>query len=149
MNQIISAIVNDLNGSYPANGQIWKKTPDEYDETRGIIWEGEWVLENEYENKFEKFENDYKVEKKYVCDCPNAHMGEHYCYNNCYPKKNLIKEEQMRISNTFNPHYHNCNHKTHKTCSNSPCCDVIWHGGICKYVTDDGECGYAVRLGDQ
>jgi hypothetical protein len=162
MNQVISSVISELCEDippYPApDGFIWKKEPDNFRD--GIVWEGNWVLSNQI-IKIECLQKTKQETKKSYPSCkwkcPNQHMENHFCYekkggydkwtNTC--QDILIKKQREQISKTFNPDYHVCQHKTHSVCSNSLCCDIFWHEGECHFISNDGECGYAVRFGDQ
>lgn len=170
---IVSDVISDLRyedredreQNYPRKtpfGFIWEREPDEYDYDNDLIWEGNWTLvpEKKIPIQIQDHCNDKKCSKapKVLCNCPNAHMGDHYCYENKggydkwfeQYKKELIENQRAAIARTLNPNYHICTHDTHEICTGSPCCDCFWHEGDCHFVSDDGECGYAVRFdGDQ
>ncbi len=157
---IISAVASELRGDpfqTPApSGYIWKKDSDKYDFTIGVILEGSWVLVPQQQQQLCTSKTSSKIESD-SCNCgsPNAHMSDHFCYKGTggfqtYLKKckmMLIKEQRETVSKTFHHDYHVCNHKNHDVCTGSPCCDLFWHDGQCCFISEDGECGYAVRFG--
>ena len=147
MNQtVISAVVLDLFVDQPPyqapNGLIWEKVPDEYDSSTNIIWEGNWELVSP-----KKIQNEYLGEKEQKKSLFNDWK---YDDHGVYSKEKIAKKQRETIAKTLDPSYHVCDHKTHESCTGSPCCDWIWHDGNCHFVSDDGECGLAIRLnGDQ
>jgi hypothetical protein len=158
---LISLVACDLNCTpnlppYPApDGFIWEKF-DHYSDKNNVIEKGKWILKQiQLINTDQKLQKEIKIEIKLNrCEkCPNRHMEDHFCYDkiggyDSYQKKEEERKKQI-ISNTFNSNYHKCNHRDHKTCSASPCCDVFWHEGECNYVSENGGCGLAVIYGDQ
>jgi hypothetical protein len=161
MDTIISSVARELSDQLsPApDGFLWEKQPDHYDHDCDIIWEGSWTLVPNYQsprNKCKDFKQEFKYSNlsnynyNYDLSCNyNRDLSCKVCpETNDGPNEEVIIQKQ-KISKTLNPSYHVCDHTTHKVCSESPCCDFFWHDGECKYVSDDGNCGYAVRFGDQ
>lgn len=181
MDQILTAVVSECRHDIPPysapSGSVWFKEPDEYDQECNVVWEGNWVLRNA---GCEDFGSDLVckvIENKTLppvvsksiasvthhtfCKwkCPNGHMKDHYCYEKdggyeTYEKKyrkELITKQRKAVESMFSPDYHVCRHKSHMSCTKSPCCDVFWHEGECKFVSDvDGQKGgWAYRFGDQ
>jgi hypothetical protein len=164
MESLITNVASDLGNDDYEFG--WEKKPDEYDQTNDVVWEGNWEIVQK-KGKWDA-DTDLKSLKKTSVEilkcnlkckwnCPNGHMGDHFCYENegGYDKwlkkykEELIKSEREAIERTLNPDYHVCTHTTHSVCTESLCCDFFWHEGDCDFVSNDGECGFAVRYGDQ
>lgn len=150
MDQLILSVASDLSEEHPPypapNGFIWRKDPDEFDHSTGVIWEGAWNL-----ILFSFLNSDpttpTKIQKNVFSTKTTTKT---MTTNITVPKTAVPKifEQRKIIEQNLDCNYHVCNHKTHDVCTRSPCCDFFFHDGCCKFISDDGGCGLAVRFGE-